>query len=540
MESSDTSRPGLPRYTQADSVLAAVERLGLGDTVPLADAIPRLAREKNAGWRQLATDLDRQLNRDTLRAMADAIDGLRDRRDFYSLAALDGLVHWQECTAPERLRMLAESGPFLQWMDAWFGLDQIADEARAAIRAAGATVIAEQLRFVFLRRFDRRLPADVEEQVARAEAQLQVGSADPHIDDAGALLRLAQLADSAVASRSSVAELALALGRDDSDELIEEILEGGRIPLLLLGPSGAGKTRFARKLCEVQGGPFVRVDCGQRQRFEGDLVGMKKGAFTGTESHVGALERANGGMLFLDEIQELDEEQRAVLLGPLGDRTVFFTPLGSSKELSSRFRIVSASMEEEAKLRARLGDALWFRLEGMTLKFPKWEQRTKASQTTVVEELARTLGGEQGLSDDQISTLTRTCRRAIVGKRTLPGEIRALTNKISILAVRLRLGRPHTLEDVRRFLLDDSGRRAKSNAAPRAEDLRGFVDVYRAAQESSGRKKPRAQDVAPRLFPNDAEGTAGNKLTALIRELFGDHIRWSTVHAEVASLGDRS
>ena len=129
------------------------------------------------------------------------------------------------------------------------------------------------------------------------------------------------------------------------------------------------------------------------------------------------------------------------------------------------------------------------------------------------------------------------CCRAIVGKKHLPGEIRALANRMWRMALWTRLERQFSVEDVRRFVLEDTGRPSPSGPAPRAEDLRKFLETYRSAQESSGRKRPRARDVASLLFPDDAEGTAGNKLTAHVRELFGEHARWSTVHAEVASLG---
>ncbi|NYY78394.1 hypothetical protein DMI69_15185 [Escherichia coli] len=108
--------------------------------------------------------------------------------------------------------------------------------------------------------------------------------------------------------------------------MIEQIESGDKIraPILLNGPTGAGKSFLARRIFELKQArhrlaAFVEVNCAT---LRGDtamstLFGHES-AFTGArESREGLLRSANGGMLFLDEIGELGADEQAMLLKPL-------------------------------------------------------------------------------------------------------------------------------------------------------------------------------------------------------------------------------
>src|SRR5207237_10012003 len=95
---------------------------------------------------------------------------------------------------------------------------------------------------------------------------------------------------------------------------IEQVAIRSRAPLLLMGPTGAGKSQLARRVYELKRlkrqvlGPFVEVNCAT---LKGDsamsaLFGHRKGAFTGAAAdRHGLLRTADTGVLFLDEIGEL-------------------------------------------------------------------------------------------------------------------------------------------------------------------------------------------------------------------------------------------
>ncbi|MET3762710.1 sigma54-dependent transcription regulator [Sphingomonas sp. UYEF23] len=120
---------------------------------------------------------------------------------------------------------------------------------------------------------------------------------------------------------------------------IEQVAVRSKAPVLLMGPTGAGKSQLARRIYELKRlkhqvrGPFVEVNCAT---LKGDgamsaLFGHKKGAFTGAAAdRPGLLRTADTGTLFLDEIGELGIDEQAMILRAIEDKR--FLPVGADKE----------------------------------------------------------------------------------------------------------------------------------------------------------------------------------------------------------------
>ncbi|MCG3102059.1 sigma 54-interacting transcriptional regulator, partial [Enterobacter sp. DRP3] len=101
-------------------------------------------------------------------------------------------------------------------------------------------------------------------------------------------------------------------------EQLERVAVRSRAPMLLVGPTGAGKSFLAKRVYELKrgrhrlAGPFIEINCAT---LRGDaamstLFGHVKGAFTGAQSaRAGLLRAADGGLLFLDEIGELGRSE---------------------------------------------------------------------------------------------------------------------------------------------------------------------------------------------------------------------------------------
>lgn len=133
-----------------------------------------------------------------------------------------------------------------------------------------------------------------------------------------------------------------------------------RVPVLLLGERGSGKTTIANLIRarspfqSAAGAQQLVVVCGQfaanPELARSELFGHAKGAFTGAErDRVGLLQRADGDTLFLDEVAHLDLRTQHMLLAALEGRG--FTRLGESTVQHSRFRLVCATNRTLVELR---------------------------------------------------------------------------------------------------------------------------------------------------------------------------------------------
>jgi transcriptional regulatory protein RtcR len=136
---------------------------------------------------------------------------------------------------------------------------------------------------------------------------------------------------------------------------IERVVIASSAPLLLTGPTGAGKSQLARRIYEFKrqrqqiAGPFVEVNCATicGDQAMSALFGHVKGAFTGaTTDRPGLLRAADGGMLFLDEIGELGVDEQAMLLRAVEERR--FLPVGSDREVQSDFQLVAGTNRDLA------------------------------------------------------------------------------------------------------------------------------------------------------------------------------------------------
>ncbi|WP_413207848.1 sigma-54-dependent Fis family transcriptional regulator [Rhodospirillum sp. A1_3_36] len=149
------------------------------------------------------------------------------------------------------------------------------------------------------------------------------------------------------------------------------------VPVLLLGPTGAGKEVFARALHKAgprAPSPFVPLNCGAMTRdlLASELFGYVEGAFTGARrgGMAGKFEAADGGTLFLDEIGEMPPDLQAHFLRVLEDGVVY--RLGDNKPRQVAVRVVAATNRD---LRAEVAAGtfrmdLFYRLAVTVLHLP--------------------------------------------------------------------------------------------------------------------------------------------------------------------------
>jgi DNA-binding NtrC family response regulator len=153
-------------------------------------------------------------------------------------------------------------------------------------------------------------------------------------------------------------------------------------PVLIVGESGTGKEAVAQALFLLgprRGRPFVSVNC--PQYVEGNLTvselfGHKKGSFTGaTNDRKGCFETADGGVVFLDEIGDLQMSAQLMLLRALAGGE--FQPLGSETTKRVDVRVVAATNRPLGQLisTANFRHDLYYRLCYFVLRVPPLRER---------------------------------------------------------------------------------------------------------------------------------------------------------------------
>jgi len=150
------------------------------------------------------------------------------------------------------------------------------------------------------------------------------------------------------------------------------ILARGRLPIILLGATGTGKSLLAREFIHPRSGragPFVAVDLSTLppDLMAAHLFGVVKGAYTGaTSTREGVLARAHGGTLFLDEIGNLSSELQKSLLLVLQEGR--YRAVGSVEEKVADVKLVVATNENLPQMirEGRFREDLYMRLNPAT------------------------------------------------------------------------------------------------------------------------------------------------------------------------------
>lgn len=158
------------------------------------------------------------------------------------------------------------------------------------------------------------------------------------------------------------------------------IIANSDIAVLILGETGVGKEVCARAihyLSKRSDRPFIAVNCSAipANLFENEFFGHKRGAFTDArEHHKGMIEEAQGGTVFLDEVDTLSFEAQSKILRLVQEKT--YRSLGDHQEKQADIRIIAAS---NADLKMKISEGafrsdLYYRF-GVALKLPPLRER---------------------------------------------------------------------------------------------------------------------------------------------------------------------
>ncbi len=233
-------------------------------------------------------------------------------------------------------------------------------------------------------------------------------------------------------------------------EQIETVATRSRAPMLLMGPTGAGKSQLAKRVFELKKlkhqlpGRFVEVNCAT---LRGDgamstLFGHTKGAYTGASSdRAGLLRSADKGLLFLDEIGELGQDEQAMLLRALEEKR--FLPVGSDREVESDFQLIAGTNRDlhEAVRQGRFREDLLARLNLWTYRLPGLAQRSEDIEPNLEFELERWSREQHERVRFNVEARTRYLAFATSAEAAWRGNFRDLGASLMRLATLAKAGR---------------------------------------------------------------------------------------------------
>ncbi len=233
-------------------------------------------------------------------------------------------------------------------------------------------------------------------------------------------------------------------------EELERVVVNSSAPVLLLGPTGAGKSLLARRIFELKRkrhlveGDFVEVNCAtlRGDQASSALFGHVKGAFTGAvQDRAGLLRSADGGMLFLDEIGELGLDEQAMLLRALEEGR--FLPLGSDREVESRFLLIAGTNRDlyQAVREGKFREDLLARIDLWTFELPGLRQRLEDLEPNIDYELDQHLASTGRRVRFGSSALSEYLDFARSPSAEWNGNFRDLNASITRLATLSRGGR---------------------------------------------------------------------------------------------------
>ena len=226
-------------------------------------------------------------------------------------------------------------------------------------------------------------------------------------------------------------------------EIIERLkqIKDYDISILVEGETGTGKDLMAKAVHYSslrKDKRFVAINCAAlpESLLENELFGHKRGAYTGADKdQTGLFEEAEGGTLYLDQVEEIPHSTQVKLLRAIEEKEI--TRLGDTKPRKIDVRIICSSIEDlkEAVKKGRFRQDLYFRLNTFYIKLPPLRQRKED-----ILALARHFLKDYGLDDKRVREFERNGTHRRLTDYQWPGNVRELENEMKRMVVLAQAG----------------------------------------------------------------------------------------------------
>jgi len=210
-------------------------------------------------------------------------------------------------------------------------------------------------------------------------------------------------------------------------DLVRTIAESDE-DVLITGETGTGKELVAKMIHELSpraSGPFVVLSCSgfPQTLLEDEIFGHEKGAFTDAKAtKLGRFERANGGVLFLDDIDDVPVETQVKLLRVLQERSL--ERLGGERTVRLDVRVVAATKIDlqEAVEDGEFREDLYHRIHVIPIHLPPLRER-RGDVPILVDHFVQMYGKGRSFR------LSVEAREALA-RHSWPGNVRELENSV--------------------------------------------------------------------------------------------------------------
>jgi arginine utilization regulatory protein len=201
-------------------------------------------------------------------------------------------------------------------------------------------------------------------------------------------------------------------------------------PIMISGETGTGKELFAQSIhnhSPRKKKPFIPVNCAAipENLLEGILFGTSRGSFTGAIDKPGLFEQANGGTIFLDELDAMPLTLQVKLLRVIQEKKV--RKLGSLKEIDLDVKILSSVGQPPLKIvqNGSLRMDLFYRMGVVSIMLPPLRERQEDMETLIQNFIAKY---NQALGE-KVESISSEVADLFVGYRW-PGNVRELEHII--------------------------------------------------------------------------------------------------------------